>query len=173
MKIQFKKSFLNHVMLLLIFSIYMACTVPPQEGPDELAENETCAYAVSYTIDDVTFVHTETAIRADIWSDAFYPVNKKVYSVWTDQAPQFYFYCSATNQDEVSQHAENWQETSGTRLNLNSVGLESKGLIFKIEKEAFKSGDILKISFSGTTSHGLKVTNGLICATIDVVQVKK
>ncbi len=156
--------------LLFLFSLgCITCTVPPQPSPGDQTE-EPCAYAVSYIIDGVAFAHTETAIRADIWPADTYAVHKKVYSVWTDQAPQFFFYTSASKQDEISSHTDDWQSQPGTRLNLNSVGLESAGLTFKIEQEAFKAGDILKISFSGTTAHGLKVTDGLICATIDVVQ---
>jgi hypothetical protein len=61
------------------------------------------------------------------------------------------------------------ENSLGSTLLLNAVGLESDGLTFTIEQEAFAVGDLVKISFSGTTTNGNIITEGLICTYVDIV----
>ena len=140
-------------------------------GSDETRNNEEaeCNFAISYKVDGVLTTHIEDVVTAEIWPGDNYTVNKKVYDIWTDEAPTFNFHTSASGQDEVSGHVENWQNMIGSTLLSNAVNLESNGLTFKIEKEAFIVDDLVKISFSGTTVGGKVITEGLICTYIDVL----
>jgi hypothetical protein len=137
-------------------------------GNDEPKE-EKCDYAITYKVDGVLVTHDENGVTAEIWPGNDYPINKKVYDIWTDEAPTFNFHTSASTQGEISTHVANWQNSLGSTLLLNAVGLESDGLTFKVEKEASAVGDLVKISFSGTTAGGKEITDGLICTYIDIV----
>ncbi len=154
------------VLLLIAMSIIGPACAPPV---DPEPEPEACEFAITYTIDGTTITHTEAQVTAEIWPASNYAVNKKVYDVWTDVNPQFYFHSSASDQDEISQHTAHWQEIEGSNIILNDANLESSGLEFKVVKAASAVGDLLKISFKGTTAGGHEVTNGLICTTIDIL----
>jgi len=163
------KTFTQNILplLLLLTAIVMigsSCNekVPPKE------ENE-CEFAISYEVDGVLYTHSESAVTAEIWSASNYTVNKKVYDIWTDEAPTFNFHSSASAQDEVSTHVGNWQNEVGSTLLLNAVGLDSNGLTFTVVQEASAVDDLVKISFAGTTADGKVITNGLICTYIDEV----
>jgi hypothetical protein len=134
------------------------------DGPKE----ETCEFALSYKVDGTLITHNHTEIIAEIWPGDNYAVDKKVYDIWTDEAPTFNFHTSASGQGETSGHVNNWQTDIGTTLLLNDVNLESSGLSFTIIKEAFEVDDLIKISFSGTTTGGKIITDGMICTKIDI-----
>ena len=153
-------------LLLLIFTVLaIGSSCNGNDSPKE----EKCNFAISYKVDGITVTHTEDAITAEIWSGSDYPVGRKTYDIWTDEAPTFNFHSSASAQGEVSTHVGNWQNQVGSTLLLNAVGLESNGLTFKVEQEASAVGDLVKISFSGTTVDGKVITDGLICTYIDIV----
>jgi len=155
-------------ILLLITAIVFIGSSCGSDDPTREEEAE-CNFAITYKVDGVLTTHVENVVTAEIWAGDNYTVNKKVYDIWTDEAPTFNFHTSASTQDEVSNHVDNWQETIGSTLLSNDVNLESSGLTFKIEKEAFAVGDLVKISFSGTTTSGKVITEGLICTYIDIV----
>ena len=153
------------LVLITITIIIFSCDKDDNKRP----KKEKCDYAISYKVDGVLYSHAEAVVTAEIWPGNNYPINKKVYDIWTDEAPTFNFHTSASAQDEVSGHVANWQNNLGSTLLLNTVGLESDGLTFKIKKEAFAVGDLVQISFSGTTTGGKAITDGLICTYIDIV----
>jgi len=161
MKYLLKKEFA--LFLLAIVFITTSCD---EDKPEETNE---CNFAISYKVDGVLTTHTENVVTAEIWSGNNYEVNKKVYDIWTDEAPTFNFHTSMSLQNEVSTHTNDWQNNLGSTLLLNTVGLESDGLTFKIENEAFAVGDLVKISFSGTTNGGKVIADGLICTYIDIL----
>ena len=153
------------LFLLLAAIIFIGSSCNDDKPNDEVA----CDFAISYKVDGVLTTHLENVVTAEIWPGNNYTVNKKVYDIWTDEAPTFNFHTSMSLQNETSNHVANWQEDLGSTLLLNTVGLESDGLTFKIEKEAFAVGDLVKISFSGTTVGGKVITDGLICTYIDIL----
>lgn len=140
-------------------------------GSDETRNDEEveCQFAISYKVDGVLTTHIEDVVTAEIWPGDNYAVNKKVYDIWTEEAPTFNFHTSMSFQDEVSGHVLNWQTDLGSTLLSNAVNLESGGLTFTILQEAFAVDDLVKISFSGTTTGGKVITEGLICTYIDVL----
>ena len=153
-------------LIILIFSVLaIGSSCNGNDSPKE----DKCDFAISYKVDGVSVTHSEDVVTAEIWSGSDYPVGRKTYDIWTDEAPTFNFHSSASAQDEVSTHVRNWQNQVGSTLLLNAVGLESNGLTFKVEQEASAVGDLVKISFSGTTVGGKVITNGLICTYIDNV----
>ena len=135
---------------------------------DEPPKDPACNFAISYKVDGVLTTHIEDVVTAEIWSPENYAVNKKVYDIWTEEAPTFNFHTSMSLQDEVSGHTSNWQTNLGSTLLLNAVGLESNDLTFKILQEASAVGDLVKIRFSGTVG-SKEITEGLICTYIDEV----
>ena len=153
------------ILLLLAAIIFIGSSCNGDKPNDEVA----CDFAISYKVDGVLNTHNEDVVTAEIWPGDNYTVNKKVYDIWTDEAPTFNFHTSMSFQDEISTHVSNWQEDLGSTLLLNTVGLESDGLTFKIEKEASAIDDLVKISFSGTTVGGKVITEGLICTYIDIL----
>ena len=153
------------ILLLLAAIIFIGSSCNGDKPNDEVA----CDFAISYKVDGVLYTHNEDVVTAEIWTGDNYTVNKKVYDIWTDEAPTFNYHTSMSFQNETSTHVSNWQEALGSTLLSNAVGLESDGLTFKIEQEAFAIGDLVKISFSGTTVGGKVITEGLICTYIDVL----
>ena len=163
MKTLINKGLPLFLLLTAIIFIGSSCNDDkPNDEPD-------CNFAISYKVDGVLTTHNENVVTAEIWPGDNYMVNKKVYDIWTDESPTFNFHTSMSLQNETSGHIANWQENLGSTLLLNSVGLESNGLNFKTEQEASAVGDLVKISFSGTTAGGKVITDGLICTYIDVL----
>jgi len=162
------KTLINRLIpfLLLLTAIIFIGSSCNGDKPDEKPE---CNFAISYKVDGVLTTHIEDVVTAEIWPGDNYAVNKKVYDIWTDEAPTFNFHTSMSFQDEVSGHVDDWQTNLGSTLLFNAVGLESNGLNFKIEQEASAVGDLVKISFSGTTVGGKVITDGLICTYIDIL----
>ncbi len=152
------------ITLLIISIIFIGSSCNGDDGP----KKDKCDFAISYTIDGVEVTHTESVVTSEIWPGDNYPINRKVYDIWTDETPMFNFHTSASAQDETSGHVGNWQNEVGTTLLNNAVGLKSNNLTFKILKEANDINDLVKISFSGTTTDGKVVENGLICTYIDI-----
>jgi hypothetical protein len=163
------KTLLNKVLplFLLLSAITFIGSSCGDDGPKE--EEKECNFAISYKVDGVLTTHIENVVTAEIWPGNNYTVNKKVYDIFTEEAPAFGYHTSMSFQDETSTHVANWQEDLGSTLFSNAVDLESNGLTFKIENEAFAVGDLVKISFSGTTVGGKVITNGLICTYIDIL----
>ena len=168
LKLIIMKNSLKNLIPLLILVVSMLF-IGSSCNQDEPTKVDKCDFAISYKVDGVLKTHVENVVTAEIWPGNNYTVNKKVYDIWTDEAPTFNFHTSMSFQDEISTHVTNWQEDLGSTLLLNTVGLESDGLTFKIEKEAFAVGDLVKISFSGTTIGGKVITEGLICTYIDIL----
>lgn len=160
-----KKNFKNLVSLILVLTTLFVSSSCNKDDPEK---EEECQFAITYKVDGELTTHVEDVVFSEIWPGDNYSVNKKVYDIWTEQTPTFNFHTSMSYQDEVSGHVDNWQADLGSTLLLNTVGLKSEGLTFKIEKEAFIVGDLVKISFSGTTLGGKEITEGLICTYIDV-----
>lgn len=159
------KTFLNIILLTLLLT-NIGC-----DGDDKDKDEPTpsCDFAISYKVDGVLTTHIEEVVTSEIWSGSNYPVNRKVYDIWTEESPTFNFHTSMALQGEVSHHTSDWQNSLGSTLLLNAVGLESDNLTFIIEQEASSVGDLVKISFSGTTTSGHAITDGLICTKIDTV----
>jgi len=165
MKLVFSK--IAPIFLLLTAIIFIGSSCRDDSPP--LEEENACNFAISYKVDGTLTTHTENVVTAEIWPGDNYTVNKKVYDIFTDEAPTFNFHTSMSLQNETSVHVANWQDNLGATLLLNTIGLESDGLNFKILQEASAVGDLVKISFSGTTVGGKVITEGLICTYIDIL----
>lgn len=159
----------NSVTLILSLTaiILIGSSCGDDSGSKE--KDPACNFAISYKVDGVLTTHIEDVVVSEIWSGDNYIVNKKVYDIWTDEAPVFNFHTSMSFQGEISTHVSNWQESLGATLLLNGANLESGDLTFKIENEAFSVDDLVKISFSSTTTGGKVITDGLICTYIDIL----
>ena len=158
------KKLKNKLPILLLITAMMMFFSCKKEKSDK---EKKCNYAISYKVDGHLVTHSENAVHAEIWTAPHYPVNRKVYDIWTDDNPGFYFHCSASSQDEISYHVADWQNQVGSNITLNAVGLESDGLEFEITQEASEVGDIVRVTFSGTTATGKQITEGLICTKIE------
>lgn len=80
-------------IVLIIFAISIigsSCN-----GNDDPKE-EKCNFAISYKVDGNLVTHNESVVTAEIWPGNNYPINKKVYDIWTDEAPTFNFHTSAS-----------------------------------------------------------------------------
>jgi hypothetical protein len=164
------KTLTKNILSLFLFLtaiVLIGSSCSDDDGPKE--EEKACNFAISYKVDGVLTTHIENVVTAEIWPENNYTVNKKVYDIFTEEAPTFNYHTSMSFQDETSTHVSNWQEVLGSTLIPNTVNLESNGLTFKIENEAFVVGDLVKISFSGTTVGGKVITEGLICTHIDIL----
>jgi len=163
------KTLTKNILPIILLIIAIAFIGSSCGGNDSPKEEKECNHAISYKVNGTLVVHDESAVTAEIWPADNYQVNRKVYDIWTDEAPTFYFHSSASAQGEVSTHVENWQNQVGSTLLLNAIGLESDGLTFTVVQEASAVDDLVKISFSGTTANGKVITDGLICTYIDIV----
>ncbi len=154
------------MLSLALVSLFGTGCWPRKDPPDP--EPDACEYAVHYKLNGQWVQKTEAQVTAEIWPASSNNIGRKVYDIWSDQNPDFYFHSSASGQGETSGLVADWLQTSGSHLIIDGQVITGQ-FTFQVVQEASGQGDLVKISFSGTTAGGDQIQDGLICTYIDQI----